>query len=201
MENQTEQNDIFECTDCGAEVSNNAEVCPNCGANFNVKVSPWARWFARVIDYQWAGLLLGIMFLIIAPEIFLLKFIYLNMIATFLYVFIESSLLVMWGTTPGKYLLNIKLVPVKSQTITFDMALKRSFLVWVQGVGLGFPLATVILTFIWLGKLPKDKITSWDKASKINVIHNEISNVRLIVIAIVFIAILLLNAYLTIIGE
>lgn len=201
MEKSTEENEIYECTDCGADVKKDADICPNCGAKFNNEVKPWSRWFARVFDYQVVGFILVFIIALIAPEVLSIKFIFLNMLLTFIYVFVESAFLVIWGTTPGKFLLNIQLVPSKQRKITFDIAFKRSFMVWLQGVGLGFPLATLILSFVWLGKLKSDKITSWDKSTHINVIHNKNSPVKLAIFVLILIGFFILNVYLTVLEK
>jgi hypothetical protein len=147
------------------------------------------------------GFILVFIIALIAPEVLSMKFIFLNMLLTFIYVFVESAFLVIWGTTPGKFLLNIQLVPSKQRKITFDIAFKRSFMVWLQGVGLGFPLATLILSFVWLGKLKSDKITSWDKSTHINVIHNKNSSVKLAIFVLILIGVFILNVYLTVLEK
>ena len=203
MEKSTEDSEIYECTDCGSEVDKNADVCPKCGADFNREanriVQPWSRWFSRVFDYQIVGFLIVFIIALIVPEILSIKFIFLNMLLTFIYVFVEASFLVMFGTTPGKFLLNIQLVPSNQSKFTFDLAIKRSFMVWIQGVGCGFPLATLVLSIIWYNKLKKDKITSWDKTNEINVIHKKNSPLKFIVFIILLLGIIFLNAYLSVI--
>ena len=60
-------------------------------------VHPWARWLARIFDYQIVGFILAFIISLFAPEVLAIKFILLNMLLSFIYVFVESSFLVFWA--------------------------------------------------------------------------------------------------------
>lgn len=43
MDKTHEENEIFECSDCGAEFDKDAKVCPKCGAKFETEFKPWSK--------------------------------------------------------------------------------------------------------------------------------------------------------------
>lgn len=79
-------------------------------------------------------------------------------------VFAIASLLIaftvaIFGTTPGKWLLGIEVVPISNQA---DSLLKRELLVFVWGSGFGLPVLNFIAHWYQLSKLEGGKSTSYD---------------------------------------
>ena len=60
----------------------------------------------------------------------------LTIILLFAWVFVESNLLNVFGTTPGKWLMGIRVLDSYGHKLNFSMSIKRSLLVWVKGLGL-----------------------------------------------------------------
>jgi hypothetical protein len=78
-----------------------------------------------------------------------------------LYVPFEALLLVVFGTTLGKYCHGVVLTP--NRPFDYPKALRRSLLVWWRGVGTAFPLAALITLPAAYFNLTKSGITSWDR--------------------------------------
>jgi hypothetical protein len=108
-------------------------------------------------------------------------------------VFIESLLLSTIGTTPGKWLFKIRLIPPSGERPKYSTALSRSLKVWWRGLGMGFPFVSLITMTIAYEKLKKNGITTWDKDGGFIVVHERIGPLRVIVAAAFFISILLLE--------
>ena len=155
------------------------------------QVQPWHRWLARSIDSSIAGFAIGFILVIIAPD-FLDKQdnISLSIITVFFLTFAEAFCLSKWGTTPGKRLFEISISDDNGKLPTYSKALKRSFLVWWRGLGIGIPFIAFFTQIIAYSKLKKNGITTWDSDLNFTVSHKKISEGRwfiaIIVMLIVF---------------
>lgn len=146
------------------------------------KVNPWIRFLARYFDYSLFFLLIlffrrlffkgGGLFQEIEG---LVPFEYLA------WVPIEALFLSTIGTTPGKFFLKTKLKAGKRARIRPSLALRRSFSVWVRGIGLGFPFLNAICMFVAYYKLKTFQITTWDREDHIEVVHYPIGRWRIYV--------------------
>lgn len=164
------------------------------------QVRPWVRYWARNIDYILFSLVAGFILTIIAPSSSSLVVedgleIFLNMLLLFIWVFVEASLLSTWGTTPGKWLLRTTLRDSAGSKLTFSRALDRSFSVWWRGMGIGFPIVTLITLIVAYGKLTEEGITTWDQEGGFVVSHKKIGTLRTIVTILFFMGFFLLYVY------
>jgi hypothetical protein len=194
---KSEQIDVMICDTCNSEVPEVSKYCPFCGVNipetedvpiYKKVVAPWSRYFARWLD-MWIGssIFIGLL-AIVYPEIFQIPNVVLVFILSAVYVILESFMLVIWGTTPGKYLLNIKLIPESQKKFTFNLAFNRSANVWIKGLGCGVSIISIITLIVAYKKLTEDKITTWDKQLAIDVVHGEVSPIKLIIIILLLLS-------------
>lgn len=153
---------------------------------------PWARFWARMIDYNCLGIVYGIIFkryYMYSPLIFFPFFTIIFI--PFLWIPIESILLWTIGTTPGKWLLKITLFSrgcrYHSNCLTFQQALRRSLSVWVFGMGCGIPIIQIITLIIAKVKLSHTGITTWDKNCHLIVRHRSIGILRIFSLILFFI--------------
>ena len=206
------------CTQCGKSTANGTKFCAHCGASSSAvtqtsqvtatsaspssihatpvvaQVRPWVRYWARMFDIYLAAILGGIVIGIFNPDAFNEKGSdqLFGLVVVFAWVFIESLLLSTIGTTPGKWLLKTRIIPPSGETPSFSAALSRSFKVWLRGLGIGFPIATVITCIVAHGKLTKSGSTTWDSEDGFTVVHGRIGSLRAIVAVTFFIGFLLL---------
>jgi hypothetical protein len=89
------------------------------------------------------------------------------------WIVVESIFLSTWGTTWGKSLLKTQVRDNKGKKLTFYNALKRSFLVWFKGLGMGIPPIFIITLLVSYNELNKKGITSWDGAGNLIVTHKK----------------------------
>lgn len=153
------------------------------------QVRPWVRYWARMFDVMLfslpAGLLIGLLFPYAFTEPGSDQL--LGILILFIWVFVESMLIVAFGTTPGKWLFRTRFVLTSGTTFTFSEALSRSIKVWWRGLGTGFPLVSLITMIVAYNKLTNNQRTSWDKDAGIIIKHERIGVPRLIVAIAFFI--------------
>lgn len=132
-------------------------------------VNPWIRFLARFFDYSIIGLVLSFF-----PSIRSVQFLNIIPLTYLLWIPIEAFLLFTWGYTPGKFLLRSKL-SYQRKKLPFYKALRRSFLVWFRGVGMGIPFIQAICMVVAYVHLKNARLTTWDRDEKILITHKAIS--------------------------
>lgn len=160
------------------------------------------RFFARSIDYVFFTIIV-LFFIIFFHPIYYDKYfeygtpidfyLFLFVPSCFLWIFIESLLICLFKTTPGKLLFNLYVVKDNNIKLSFLEALSRSFRVWLLGYGMGiFSKFTMIYTFF---TMPKDSRCSWDKNNNSKIIYSEVKFIKGLIIAIVIGVLLSMEIY------
>ncbi|CAH9019652.1 RDD family protein [Candidatus Nitrosacidococcus sp. I8] len=98
-----------------------------------------------------------------------------------LWIPIEAAFLTTLGTTPAKWIFGIRVTSSSGKNLSYPAALKRSFLVWMQGCGFGIPLIAIITCFFAYKRLKKSGTTLWDTSVHSMVIHKQWNITRTIV--------------------
>jgi hypothetical protein len=147
---------------------------------------PWHRLGARLFDYALWGITLALPLaelsaLGILPETvayWLFHPLVAPTLITASWVPVEALLTTSWHTTPGKWLFGVYLqfsisdaYAERDKRAQFERALRRSFRVWWEGVGFGFPLLAPVLVAIAYEKLVRNQETDWDFAQDCLVTH------------------------------
>ncbi|HNC85175.1 MAG TPA: RDD family protein [Nitrospira sp.] len=158
------------------------------------QVRPWVRYWARMFDIYLACIVAGFAIGILNPDAFSEKGSdqLFGLAVIFAWVFIESLFLSTAGNTPGKWLFKTRIVPPNGGKLDFSTALSRSFKVWWRGLGIGFPLASLITLIVAHGNLTKNSVTTWDRDDGFTVVHERIGVLRVIVAIVFFTGFLLL---------
>lgn len=138
-------------------------------------VNPWVRFTARLFDYALFFFLVSLVAGRAAQAPPFENWIPLEFFA---WVPIEALLLWTWGTTPGKWLLKTRLKKGLEKRLDFESALRRSFSVWVRGIGLGIPFINILCMLASYHRLRVLRTTSWDLQEKISVSHEAIPKWR-----------------------
>lgn len=152
-----------------------------------LKVRPWVRFWARYFDYILFSLVIGLVFGFVAPSLLDAPNIFIGMLIFFIWVFVEACLLSAWGTTPGKWLLKTTVRDSTGKKLPFSKALNRSFSVWLRGLGIGFPIVSLITLIVAHEKLTKKGVTTWDWEGGFVVSHKKIGTIRTMVAILFFI--------------
>ena len=208
------------CTQCGTATAGDAKFCGNCGAPAQdrsnlgapslisttapslapiqeasvAQVRPWVRYWARMFDIYLACIVAGLTIGILNPDAFNEKSSdqLFGLVVIFAWVFIEALFLSTAGNTPGKWLFKTRIVPPSGAKLDYSAALSRSFKVWWRGLGIGFPLASLITLIVAHGNLTKNGTTSWDRDDGFAVVHERIGPLRVLVAIVFFVGFLLL---------
>jgi hypothetical protein len=103
-----------------------------------------------------------------------------QLVIPFSWIFVESLLLSLVGTTPGKALFKIRLSLDGCDSIPFIFAFYRSLRVWWRGLGVGVPIVTLFTLVHAERVLSRDGVTSWDKELGFRVAHEKIGPIRIV---------------------
>ena len=105
---------------------------------------PWRRYFARMVDLSICSLLWGFFLWIAFKTNLLGRNIWEDILDTavglLLMLFLEPLLLHVFGTTPGKFLLGMKVRDIGGDKLSYSQGLYRTFGVIFWGMGLSIPI-------------------------------------------------------------
>ncbi len=145
------------------------------------------RWWARLLDLQcylavwWLTLwACGCDLEAVLRSLLLLV---LQLVPWFI---VEAVMLHRWGTTPGKWLLGLRVTNVDGTPLTLPAALRRSFRILVGGIGFGwFPLALFCMGFSWF-TVRRLGNPLWDHAGKHRVQSTPLAAWRITAVVMLF---------------
>lgn len=128
----------------------------------NFVVSPWLRFTARILDMM-IFLPLFAWLLILLPGASGVADLFFIFMVLGMSVVGEAVCLSLWGATPGKMLLSIKVRQVGGEKLTFPQAFWRTLMAWFLGTGFFFSWA-LSLAFLWASyRVFKERNTTlWD---------------------------------------
>lgn len=143
------------------------------------QVNPWIRCIARFFDYSLFFLALLLLRKLFHGRLPLGDYDHFIPFEFFVWIPIEASLLTFWGTTPGKALLGTRVRQGKRERFDFATAVKRSFAVWIRGLGMGIPVLNGICMLFAYKRLKLMQKTSWDRDDHLQVTHAPMAPWRL----------------------
>ena len=130
-----------------------------------VQISPWRRFFARMLD--WA-IYVGIWraaaaFIRPAGTAAILDIVFGDL----LMLLLEPLLLHFWGTTPGKWILGLRVQANGGGRLTVEQARERTWGVLVYGCMLGIPIAEFVGMWIRLRNVNSGEQLKWEYDSRL----------------------------------
>lgn len=117
-------------------------------------VAPWRRYFARQFDLFIYEIIVSVFhYLVFRKGIqqSTLQELIMIYLVSLVMVFIEPVFLMLWGTTPGKWLLGITVRNDYGNKLTYGQGLERTWRVFTKGMGFNFPvygLVRMIMSFV-----------------------------------------------------
>lgn len=153
--------------------------------------NPWMRMVARFFDYGWFFLILWAGRVWLHGTFPLGRFESFIPFEFFAWIPIESLFLTFWGKTPGKFFLKIRLRHGRSSRLQFMTAIKRSFNVWLRGLGMMIPVINGFCLLVAYYRLKTLQTTTWDKEDHIVVISAPVGRWRIIASSLFAVATLL----------
>ncbi len=164
------------CRYCSQEMAPEALKCPRCQAwqvLFSPQwapVRPWVRYWARMLDLS----LLQVMASWTAWQIsqhdpYDIELVCWSFVGYLLFMaagwmLLESAALAGLGTTPGKWLLNIRVSQSDGRDLTFRQAFQRTALLWLKGMGLKVPMVNLVMNVLAYHHLTAYHATPWDQS-------------------------------------
>ena len=128
-----------------------------------VQIHLWRRFGARYFDYFGYMMVFFLMVVVFDLE---LKAMGENPWFPFVLVlpllFIETTLLTYWGTTPGKWLTGLTVRGADERKLSGGAAFLRTMRVMILGMGFGQPILREICNLIALWFAVKKKVVIWD---------------------------------------
>jgi len=139
-------------------------------------VHPWRRGLARAFDlYLFVLCLPGVMCTVFFPQIRTMPiFAHLSTLVVY-YLLIEPFLLIQYGTTLGKSLLNIKIACRSGGRLSFGQALNRSLQVLTYGNALYLGIFWLVAVALSYRRLRRDGETLWDQKLGLLVVCGELT--------------------------
>lgn len=162
------------------------------GNALNAPRHPWHRWFARVwLDYVFAAFVLGVVLAVVAPSSSLLASDYALMwLAAVLWIPAEALLVASVGTTPGKYLVGMRITRSDGSLLSIAEAFTRAGSVWLIGCALMLPLVLLLTFNAQYNRLRKGKDSTWDERGRFLVTHTPLTPGRQLLLVFVVLAVL-----------
>ncbi|MFM2297420.1 MAG: hypothetical protein RL117_1127 [Verrucomicrobiota bacterium] len=99
------------------------------------------RFFARWFDlFLWSSLYLCAMQLSGAPLKQMMMNFWFNYLMMIVWLLIEASMIHVWGTTPGKALLGVRVITIHGDRLSVGASLLRAVRVYLMGMGMSHPV-------------------------------------------------------------
>ncbi len=149
------------------------------------QVRPWVRYWARQIDNYLFCFLAGLILAFAYPPATQMNFILLGILLLFVYNFFEPAMFAVLGTTPGKALLKVRVRNQDDSKLSYSEAMNRMMLVYLRGQGLGIPIVTLLTQRDAYYRLMKEGTTSWDENANIDVSHQKIGVLRIVLVVLI----------------
>lgn len=149
------------------------------------RINPPMRLLARFFDYSLFLIVLWILRIFFQGSFPSGLFEYVIPFEFFAWIPIESAFLSTWGTTPGKFCLRTKLSQGRKVRLDYVTALRRSFNVWLRGLGMGIPVINVLCMLVASSRLRMMGMTSWDREDNITITHYPVSQSRAIIASVI----------------
>ncbi|WP_372997390.1 DnaJ domain-containing protein [Lutispora sp.] len=132
-----------------------------------LKPRPWPRYFARSIDMFIGGLIVAFAwsYLDVASYNAITEKISGYVLGAVLYciwIFVESFITSITATTPGKWIFNLYILDKYGNKLDYKTSLKRNFLVFFRGLGLGIPLISLFTLTNAYNRVNTSVFASWD---------------------------------------
>lgn len=136
---------------------------------------PWTRYWARTVDFLLFSLVAGFAAAFVYPDFLEMSDSLVGIILIALYNFYEPVVFAVFGNTPMKAILKIRVRDESGNKLTFQAALVRTLKIWFRGLGLGIPLVTLITHITSYSRLKNQGITSWDQEGGFVVSHQDVA--------------------------
>ena len=128
------------------------------------------RFFARWFDFlMWSGLYWCAFYLAGSDLKSLILNFWFNYLMMIVWIIIEAAMIHVWGTTPGKALLGLRVRRADGEPVTIGLSVLRSIRVYLMGMGMTHPILMPLCHGFSWWFVRKHGAALWDGASGIRV--------------------------------
>jgi len=142
---------------------------------------PWRRFSARLLDVLLASSLVIAVEALIPSKVRLPPLVFLMAVCCG-WMFVEAELLVLWRTTPGKFLLKTRVEMLDGNPVTYVKALNRGATVFTSGLGCLVPVVILACCAVSYQDLKGAGTTRWDRG-RFRMVHQQVGPGRYALIA------------------
>ncbi len=139
------------------------------------QIRPWVRYFARTLDFLLWCFIAGFAIALAIPELLEISAYVLAALLFASGIFAEAVMFVLFGTTPFKALLRVRVRNRDGSRLSFGRALWRAGDVTLRGQGLGIPIVSLITHIMAFQHLSNRGQTVWDGSGDFAVSHRTIA--------------------------
>lgn len=148
---------------------------------------PWVRYWARTFDTLLFAIFAGFVLEFTFPQALEAPDLLFGIVTSAVYTLVEPLWFVVWGTTPMKALLKVRVRNTDGSRLSYARALRRTASVWLRGEGLGVPVVSLITHLTSYSRLNNYGATSWDVDGGFSVDHQEIEWWRWLILIVVLV--------------
>jgi uncharacterized RDD family membrane protein YckC len=176
--------------------SDDSATAVNLGAHR--PASNWLRFFARQCDLWWQailfGALIGVVIDVYLPSFlkyhrFISSRLIMGMAAVPFCLLLDAAVFRIFGNTPGKSLLGLKVINRDGSSLSFGRYLGRNFRMWFSGLGLAIPIVNFFTMAYQSRRLSDERPASYDEATGHQVCAKPVTWMRQTVFALCFVGI------------
>ncbi len=170
---------------------------------------PWPRYWARMFDTYFCVSLLSFIAGAVAPSLFQVggklsgdmgsRLAGLIMMAPAMVL--DAALYALFGNTPGKAIAGIQIRGVDGSRPSFSTYLWRNLRMYWFGLGIGFPLVSLITLSVAHSTASSGHILRWDEAAQTRPLSSSVAPWRLWLIASSFLLLAAADMYLKMSGS
>lgn len=161
------------------------------------KVHPWVRFWARTIDNTTLVMIIGYFMIFIIPtryytNTFGIAYVGGTIFSITRYIiwsFLEALFISKLGWTPGKWILNIRVLKPDGTKLSYTQALERVYMVMLLGEGLFIPLINLITNLFSYSFLNRNGAVKWDEKLEVSVSHKDIEPIRIVIAVAIIVGI------------
>lgn len=113
-----------------------------------------------------------------------------------LWHFLEIFSLSMFGTTPGKALFKLRVQLPNGQNLPIHLAMARSVLVWVFGMGLGIEMIQYFANLVAYFRVQRRGVAVWDGWLGTEVQQSPVTRERMLTVMILFLTLVVLLRFM-----
>ncbi|MGE4563817.1 MAG: RDD family protein [Victivallaceae bacterium] len=193
-----------ECHQCREPLDNTAAICARCLAEIPLEpaanltdatpAGPWRRWTARTLDMIINSLIPGILYDLFCGSG--INRFAADILFTLLALLLDAAIYAIFGNTPGKRLLGVKIVDGSMRVIDRGTYFRRNLRIFCSGYALGIPIAALVTFAIQYSRVSRGNPASYDEALNLTALHCRSGKLKTLLAALLLGALILLSILL-----